>query len=417
MKKKMVLFLVVSLFITSILSACAPDRRSVEQNKNNEKGGEKPEQLVLWSPEAEEQLNAVKKIVKNFEEETGIQVKVKPVGMLEQTKKLALAGPAGNGPDVFYQPHDRIGDIVAQGLAVPLNLNEDLKQEYSDVAVQAVTYEGKIYGAPAVIETYALFYNKSFISEPPQTLDELFQVAEKHTNPSQKQYGFLIEPNFYYTFPFWKNYGGYVFAMESGKYNIHDIGLNNEGAIQGASMYQNFYDKNLIPQKLTADILNGLFTDGKAAMVVSGPWNIVPYKEALGAEKVATAPLPDLNGEPAHSFVGVKAYMVSYYSKYPEWAQKLALYLTNDESAQIYHDISGELVPRPEVLSSINDPIYNGFIKQIESGVPMPNVPAMSQVWEPMNAAHQFLAKGQNVEAVLDEAVQKIKQQIQATGQ
>jgi len=79
------------------------------------------------------------------------------VNMLDQTKKLALDGPAGKGPDVFYQPHDRIGDIVLQGLADPVDLG-DAKGEYSPTAINAVTYDGKTYGVPMVVETYGVFY-------------------------------------------------------------------------------------------------------------------------------------------------------------------------------------------------------------------------------------------------------------------
>jgi arabinogalactan oligomer/maltooligosaccharide transport system substrate-binding protein len=41
----------------------------------------------------------------------------------------------------------------------------------------------------------------------------------------------------------------------------------------------------------------------------------------------------------------------------------------------------------------------------------------MSQVWEPINNAMKFLAKGKDVNKVLDQAVKQIKQQIQASGQ
>lgn len=46
----------------------------------------------------------------------------------------------------------------------------------------------------------------------------------------------------------------------------------------------------------------------------------------------------------------------------------------------------------------------------------MPNVPEMSQVWEPMGNALQFIAKGDNPKAVLSEAVKTIQDKIAASG-
>ncbi|MED3748082.1 ABC transporter substrate-binding protein, partial [Geobacillus stearothermophilus] len=63
-----------------------------------------------------------------------------------------------------------------------------------------------------------------------------------------------------------------------------------------------------------------------------------------------------------------------------------------------------------------NDPLIAGFAEQIQYGEPMPNVPEMSQVWEPMSNALQFIAKGENPKAVLGEAVKTIQDKIAASG-
>lgn len=67
-------------------------------------------------------------------------------------------------------------------------------------------------------------------------------------------------------------------------------------------------------------------------------------------------------------------------------------------------------------LESIDDPIFSAFSEQIENGVPMPSTPQMSQVWEPMNNALQFLAEGEDASSVLEEAVNYIHDNIDASG-
>ncbi|GAJ39582.1 sugar ABC transporter substrate-binding protein [Saccharococcus caldoxylosilyticus] len=422
MRKVVSLFMAMILMI-GVLAACGP-KRDVGQVKENNKGNttenvEKPEKLVVWVNDEEKQKQALNDIFKKYTEKTGIKVETVAVSMLDQVKKIALDGPAGKGPDIFYQPHDRIGDIVLQGLADPVDLG-DAKSEYSKIAVDAVTYDGQIYGVPFVVETYGLFYNKNLVPEAPKTMEELMKIAKEKTNPAKDQYGFLMEAaNFYFVYPFFAGYGGYVFRNEDGKMDTSDIGLANDGAVKGAELVQSWFKNGYIPKEINQDVMNGLFTKGNVATVISGPWNIATYRDALG-DKLATAPLPVLeNGEHPKSFVGVKAWMLSAYSKNKEWATDLMKFITNEENSLHYYEVAGEMPANEKALTNEkikNDPLISGFAEQIQYGEPMPNVPQMSQVWDPMGNALQFIAKGDNPKEVLKEAVKTIQDKIAASG-
>lgn len=440
LKKQVLLSLILLLSLSMFLTACAPDREADSSESGNTNNGDgttaeepkKPEQLELWVNDEEAQIEAWKEITERYTAETGINVKLTKVSQAEQAQKLAIAGPEGNGPDLFWQPHDRIGDLVIQGLAAPLDdpelgLSDEVLNSFSDAAINAVTFNYEepfdqngatdhIYGMPVVIETYALYYNTDLVDEAPQTMDELKSTAAELTNAADDEYGFLFEAkNFYFTFPFFSNYGGYIFGGELNN-DTSDIGLATDGAVQGLTYLQSFFDEGLIPQSITPDVMNGLFQDGKVGMVLSGPWSIPDYTKALG-DKLATAPIPTINGEGAQSFVGVKSWMLSYYSENKYWAADLASFLTNEESLSTYFEVAGELPPRDDVLEKLADPIYDGFVEQIQHGIPMPNVPEMSQVWEPMNNAHEFIAEGQDVQGVLQGAQEQVENQIKATGQ
>ncbi|WP_079710221.1 sugar ABC transporter substrate-binding protein [Paraliobacillus ryukyuensis] len=423
MKKKTFLFSFGLLLVLLLaLTGCAPDREqpSNGSGSTDEGAAGKPEELTIWANDEEEQLQAIEEIAAKYEEKEGIKVNVVAKSMLEQIDELALAGPEGKGPDLFIQPHDRIGDIVAQGLAQPLEIEESTQESYSQVSLDAVTYEydGKtdLYGVPAVIETYGIFYNKDIITEKPSTIDDLKAAIKQHTDPSQDEYGFLMKPNdFYFTYPFFKNFGAYIFGGDVGEYDISDVGLANEGAIKGGELYQSFFGKGMIPASTTTDVIDGLFTEGKVGAVINGPWSIPSYREALG-DKVGFVPFPEINGSPATTLVGVKSWMVSYFSENKEWATDLALFITDEANQQTYFEVAGELPTNTSALQSIEDPIYAAFSEQIEHGVPMPSTPQMSQVWEPMNNALQFLVEGEDPEAVLTEAVEYIHSNIEASG-
>ncbi|WP_339316509.1 extracellular solute-binding protein [Oceanobacillus sp. FSL W7-1304] len=425
--KKWLSISVLFLLIMGILAACGPD----DAEPSNTDGGtntdaeaegempEKPEALTLWVNAEEKQEEAVKEITDKYTEETGIKVNMVPVDMLEQVEKLDVEGPAGNGPDVIFQPHDRIGDLVLRGLVDPVNLG-DKETEYTQTALDAVQYDGEYWGYPAVIETYAMYYNKSLVAEEIETMEDLMAIAERDTNASNDEFGFLMEAaNFYFVYPFFSGNGAYVFANDAGNYDIADIGLANEGSIEGGNLVQSWFDNGYIPQDLTPDIMNGLFQEGKVSSVINGPWMVRDYSEALG-DDLAAAPLPILdNGENPKSFVGVKSYMLSYYSENKEWAEDLMAYITNFDNSMTYYDVAGEIPARDDAMEDsiiADDPIFSAFAEQTTYGEPMPSVPAMQQVWDPINNALSFISKGEPVDEVLEEAVQTIQDQIAASG-
>lgn len=420
MKKWRIVFFSLIIFLI-VLAGCAPERdieNQPNQGTNNEGTNsaegempEKPDELLVWINDEDIAEDVQLELFEKYTEETGIDIKFERVSLPDQVQELALAGPTGEGPDLFFQPQDRLGDIVAQGLAVPFNYTDEELANYSDAAVDAFTYDGDVYGAPVAIETYFAFYNKEIMETPPETIEEAFEISKEVTNASEDRYGFLIPPEFYYLYSFMNAYGGYVFGEENGVYDPLDVGLDNEGSIEGLTKYQEFVTEGLIPKTLTVDIMDGLFTEGKVGMVVSGPWNMPIYGEALG-DSLGTAPLPKINGEGAPSFVGVKSWLISYYSEHPEWAEDLAKFMTNDENSKLYFDITGELPPREEILDSIDDEIYEGYSAQVEFGTPMPNIPEMSAVWD-IDDAIELINNGEDVGEVLDETVQFIKDQIE----
>lgn len=413
------------LLIVGLLAACGPDDAEPTDGDTSGEGAsegdmpEKPESLTLWMNAEEKQQTAMEEITNKYTEETGIEVELVPVDMLEQVEKLDVEGPAGNGPDIIFQPHDRIGDLALRGLVDPVDLGE-AESEYTDIAKEAVTFDGDYWGFPAVMETYAMYYNKSLVETEPEKMEEIMSLAADFTDASQDKYGFLMEAaNLYFVYPFFSGYGAYVFANDGENYDITDIGLANEGAKQGGDLVKTWFDEGYIPQDLTPDIMNGLFKEGKVATVINGPWMAREYAEALG-DDLGVVPLPVLdNGERPKSFVGVKSYMLSYYSENKEWAQDLMKYITNAENSMIYYEVAGEMPPRHDAIENpviADDEIYSAFAEQTNYGEPMPNVPAMQQVWTPFNDALSFISKGEPVDEVLDEAVQSINDNIEASG-
>ncbi|MCR6097235.1 extracellular solute-binding protein [Salipaludibacillus agaradhaerens] len=415
--KRFIVSLGMSILVVSALAGCGPDDDTETETSNanntvndhNETGEpEKPDSLEIWANDDEYQFAAVQELVSQFEDEYGIEVEVTAYLMADQDEAFALDAPGGIGPDVIFQPHDRLGDLTSQNLLAPLEVDEDTLAEYTEEAVTAFTLDGEVYGAPLVMENTALYYNKDLIDAVPETMDELYELADSLTDASHDEYGFLFEAlNFYHVYPWIGGYGGYVFSQDDeGNYNIDDIGLDNDGAVEAYEEVQSLFERGILPRSVDEDVINGLFTDGKVAMAVSGPWAMASYSEALG-DSLGVAPLPELsNGNTPTPFAGVKGWLVSNYSENTYWASQLALYLSTADAQSYYYEETGEIPARPD--ATVEDEFAEAFLEQSQSAEPMPNIPEMGQVWDPMEDSLQFNAEGQDPGEILEEAVEEI---------
>ncbi|SDP19020.1 sugar ABC transporter substrate-binding protein [Halobacillus aidingensis] len=398
------LILVFSIF----LSACGP-QREVTQNEVTQGEPEKPEELTLWA--WEDTKAAFQNIGDKYTEETGIKVNV----VAAENADISLDAPAGRGPDLFYETHDRIGDAYLQGLAAEIELTDEQLKGYQESAMEAFTVDGKLLGIPSSVETIGLFYNKELVPDPPKTIKDINEIAEQLTNADQKEFGFLnITSDFYPTFPFLTAAGGYVFGEnEQGGYDTSDIGLASDEVVEGAEIIHSWHENGYIPESLTYDVMNGLFRDGKVGAIISGPWGIPDFEKGLG-DKLGIAPLPTYNGEHLQSFLGVKGFAVSEYSESKYWAKDLGLFMTNAVNSKSLFEDTKRLPAREDV--SIESELYQGIQEQLQHAKPTPNIPAMAQVWEPMGDALVFITQGENPKEVLEEAEASIKEQISLLG-
>ncbi|WFC15896.1 extracellular solute-binding protein [Aeromonas salmonicida] len=376
-------------------------------------------ELLVW--EDIKKSNGIEDAIKAFEAQYKVKVKIQEMPYAQQIEKLRLDGPAGIGPDVLVIPHDQVGGAVVQGLLSELKVDAKYMDSFTKPAVDAQTYEGKLYGIPKAVETIVLVYNKDILPKAPETFDDLIKVSKEQR--AANKYGLLAKfDEIYYSYGVVAGMGGYIFGQNTnGSLNVNDIGLANQGTIDAVTFLKSFYADGLFPAGIVgetgANAIDSLFTEKKAAAVITGPWVFKPYQDA--GVNYGVAPLPTLpNGEHMRSFLGVKGYSVSTYSIQKELAQQFIEFINQPEYAKIRFEKTGEI---PPVKSLIDDPVIKGDEKAravaIQAGyaVPMPSVPEMQEVWTPSNSALQLSVTGkQDVKAALNGAVKTINMQIEA---
>ena len=357
---------------------------------------------------------------KAFEKETGTKVDIKTGDALGGLDKLSLDNQSGKAPDVMMAPYDRVGGLGNDGQLAEVKLNKDSKTDKTTESL--VTNGGKVYGAPAVIETLVLYYNKDLLQEAPKTFGELEELAKDSkydfSGEAGKNTAFLADwTNFYYAYGLLSGNGGYVFGKDGT--DPKDVGLNNQGAIDGIEYAKTWYakwPKGLQDTKGAANFIQTQFQEGKTAAIIDGPWKASSLKEAKVNYGVATIPtLP--NGKAYSAFGGGKAWVIPAGANNPEAAQKFVDFLTSTDQQKAFYDKTNEVPANTEAREYAvgkNDELTTAVVKQFENAQPMPNISEMSTVWDPAATMLFDAVSGKkSAKDAADDAVKLIKETIE----
>ncbi|HCC6724018.1 TPA: extracellular solute-binding protein [Enterococcus faecium] len=403
----------ISLGILGGLAACG--------NGNSSAEGESDEGKTLTVSVDSGYKDYINEIKNTFEKENDVKIKLVEKDMFDQLESLALDGPAGKGPDVMMAAYDRIGALGQQGHLAEVKLGNEAAYDETDKA--QVTYDGKIYGEPAVIETLVLYYNKDLVDTAPSTFKDLENLSKDSRfafeSEAGKNTGFLAKwTDFYYSYGLIAGYGGYVFGDDGT--NPSDIGLNNAGAVEGISYatdwFKNVWPKGMQDIKSAGDFASQQFMSNKTAAIIDGPWQAQTYKE--NNINYGVAKIPTLNnGQPYQPFGGGKGWVVSNYAKNKDLSQKWLDYVTNQENQEKFFEMVNEIPANQqarETAKAKNDELTTAVIEQYETAQAMPNIPEMGEVWTGAENLMFDAASGSKTpKESADEAVKTISEAIE----
>ena len=390
--KKIILFTLVALSSCALFAG--PKSNRVELKIWESSGPEK--NFVMYA------VREYKKIKPN------VRIVYEPVESTAARSKIELDGPAGVGADIFVCPHDHIGALVAGGHILPVENAGEYMSNFYPMARTAATYNGIIYGYPLGAETYALFYNKDIIKEPPKTWEEIIAFAKKWNNKFENKYAIawpVDDP--YYAYMFLDSFGAPLFGPEGDNPKLHN--LNTDQAVAGLTYMQSLKEKvlNVPAMDCSLDFVNTGFTTGNVPLAINGPWKIKEYK-TLGINfGITTLPAFPGTNKPATSFSGIRLAFVSSYSQYPEEAMEFVKFLTSKEMLQKRLEITDQIPPRNDVL--ITDPYSKEIQEQLKYAKPMPTINQISGYWTSMGAVFSEVWDGEDVKKTLAPAIRNIE--------
>ena len=371
--------------------------------------------VTVWSHYGETDLVWLQGEAASFEAAFGVPVTITKIDLGELKQKMLLAAPQGEAADLIATlPHDQLGELAAGGVLADMSqfATEDYLADLSEQARLAFTFNGRLFGLPVYSEGPALIINTDLVPEVPATYEDMIAKAQELT--SGDTYGFLFDnKNFYFAYNWIHSNGGYVFERDAeGTLNPADIGLANEGAIKGAEQLKALqYDYGLIPPGTDSSVTAGLFNEGSAAMMYNGPWAIPEARNA--GIPVAAMPMPPMaDGTTWKGFIGVQGVLLNEFSQNKADAANFAKWLTRPDAQIKFAEISGRIPTSQAAAAEVaDDPIISGFIAAYEEAEPMPNIPEMGNVWQPMADALAVLLENQNSDPanVLNSAVAQLE--------
>ena len=259
------------------------------------------------------------------------------------TQKLPSAWLTGSGPDIAAPSSDpnAVADYVKTNSVLPITDtgSGDSKINVSDFApalTKEFTYNGKLYAVPANYATLSLYYNKKMfaaagIAKPPTTLSEFQADAKKLTEPGGKQYGLVLADN--QTIQMWP-----ILGWLGGGDIVNGKGCSVVQSAASQAALKPWVDlvsqDKISPVGLTGAEADSLFSAGKAAMELNGPWAAPGYKSA-GID-LGVAPVPAGSDGKSVTLGSTAALAISAKTKYPQQAQQFVAYWTSKTAQKAF---------------------------------------------------------------------------------
>ena len=368
--------------------------------------------LLIWMDA--ERGRSLEAISQKFKDQFGINVWIETPENI--TDSFPAAAQAGKGPDIVIWAHDKVGEWADAGLISPINLPDQFRAKYYAKAWEAVRHNSQIWGFPIGLETVALIYNKKLLDgPPPKSLADLSDLSKTIKVRHPGVFSILWDyKSAYYSWGILASAGAYVYAKNNGGYDLGDVGVANAGAVQGLSKIMALVDAGILPKSVSYSASEELMSQGKLAMMISGPWawaNLVKSGIDFGI-----APVPGCDGNPAKPFVGVLACYINRASPNQDIAKEfIENFLLSEQGLKAMDQAKPVGIPSLVTLANEmerTNPLLQQLELCAEQGEIMPNIPEMGRFWSAVGSALQTATNKQTpVPQALQEAAASMRKQ------
>ena len=401
--------------------------------------------VTLWHQMVPAERVILDELIQSFEtQHPDIRIRALYKETEELRSGFQAAALAGSGPELVYGPSDVIGPFQTMGIIQDMTpwFPAELQQNFVDGTLTKLpprkggTEDGLqlLQVGDRLGNHLALVCNGNFVEQAPTTTAEFIELAQANTIDEDgdgriDRYGLVwnyTEP--FFVVPFLTGYGSWLFDRNDPSQTTPD--LDNPEAVAAYEFILELRDTyRVIPPNADYELADGLFKEGRAAMLINGDWSWGDY---LGREdlKAFIAPLPivDATGLPMGPMVASKGYSLNQNSNDTQSAAAMEFvrFMVSPASERRF---MAELKTVPSRTELLNDPLLEedptlmASVTQMQNGHMMPVVAELRAIWDTMRPQYQALLGGSITSAqaasnMQEEAVKSItrmNQELQPT--
>jgi ABC-type glycerol-3-phosphate transport system substrate-binding protein len=363
--------------------------------------------MILWHGWSGPQADVLNALIDRFVSiYPDIQIVRSTVPPDQLVPRFSTRAAMGLGPDLLIVPARAIPELAQEALIQDLTSYIGVDPavnltRYFAPALETVHYEDRLYGLPLALNTMVLYYNRELVRTPPTTLDGLLQEASEERTVS-------LNTDFYRAFWGVKAFSGQLFD-EEGRVILDEGGFANWlGWLKIAQGNPGIFMGT--DQEIAAE----LFATGRVAYYVGSSTEVHVLRESLGEDMVGVARLPAGPQRPAGPFLESEAIVINASSSptQTELVLRLARFLTGTEQQA---QLARQAAHIPTTVNVRVDPRLHPatatFMAQIQTAVPLPNLPQMSAVLTQGDTAYVLALEGVVSAA---EAAQQLTTQVNA---
>lgn len=342
-----------------------------------------PVELTLWTGFTGGDRAAYEGLVETFNDthpSIKVTMEVQPWDTIGQ--KLPAAWATGQGPDLATPNFDPniLGEYLRTNSLLALDQVGTAEGQIdadalAPATVSAFTTDGKLYAVPANIATLQLYYNKALLPEPPATVQAFRDAAKAATKDGV--YGLSVaERETIQMWPIlqWLD-GGDIVGQDNCSV------LDSPASIESLTTWAKLTADGVMPVGLTGAESDSLFSAGKAAMQLNGPWAAAGYLEA-GID-LGIAPVPE--GVDGMATLGSTVPLaISAKTEHPSEAQEFLAWWTGRDAQRQFALASGFPPVRTDMADD-SELAANDVVAKFAAALPsarlyLPGVPNATKI-------------------------------------
>ena len=325
-------------------------------------GGSSGEFTLTFGPEESGSLqNAIDRFNEEYSGQYTANYREMPADTGQHFDQLQTELQAGSsefdliGADVIWP-----AQLASQGFILDLSdrFTQDQQNEFLPATIEAMTYNGSVWGVPWRTDAGMLYYRQDLLEEngfnnPPTTWDELKQMARTVQQQSGTRYGFIFQGADYE--------GGVTNALEyiwsSGgevvdPNNPDRVLIDSSEAREGLSIERSTIDDGVAPESVATfkeQEVQSTFLNGDAVFARQWPfmYGLIsnPDESSLTTDQVGVAPLPVASESDQNaSCLGGWNWCINTFSANQEAAWEFIKFFTSAEQLKT-GALEGNLLP------------------------------------------------------------------------